>query len=301
MQSVMDWGLQVIVVIQQVRTPLLDQMFRWITFMGEEQFYLLFLTALMWAVNFRVGAGIAIAFLLSVYVNSIVKDVLGLPRPFELDPSVRVESAVGAGLPSGHAQNGLVVWGALAAWAHRRWVWIVAVAVIVLLGFSRIYLGVHFPTDVLGGYGIGAVILFFYLRWHEAVPRSIGARPLGTQLLIALVVPVVLLLVWRTGDTVSAMGTLTGLSVGLVLKHRYVPFDAGGPAWRRVLRFLVGAIVLIVLYVGLSAVFPREGGAAEAFRFLRYGLLGIWAGLGAPWVFRLLRLADTTLVAGRRP
>jgi len=293
----MDWGLQVIVFIQQVHSPLLDQIFRWITFMGEEQFYLLFLTALMWAVNFRVGAGIAIAFLLSVYVNSIVKDALGLPRPFELDPSVGLDRAVGAGLPSGHAQNGLVVWGALAVWAHRRWVWVVAVAVIVLLGFSRIYLGVHFPTDVLGGYLIGVVILFLYLRWHERVPRRVSALPLGIQLLGALLVPIVLLVAWRTGDTVSAMGTLAGLSVGLVLKHRYVPFDAGGPGWQRALRFLIGAAGLIAFYVGLSAVFPPD----DAFRFLRYGLLGMWAALGAPWLFRLLRLTNTGLVAGRRP
>jgi membrane-associated phospholipid phosphatase len=301
----MEWGLQVIISIQQFRSPVLDQVFHWITFLGEEQFYLLFLTALMWAVNFRVGAGLAVAFLLSVYINSVAKDVLDLPRPFNFEPNVALVENVqglGGGLPSGHAQNGLVVWGGLAVWAQRRWVWIAAVAIIILVGFSRVYLGVHFPTDVLGGYLIGAVMLFFYLRWHEAFPRRLRAQPLWVQLLVALGVPIVLMFVWFSGDTVSAMATLAGLGAGLVLQHRYVPFDAGGPAWQRVARFLVGAIGLIVFYVGLSIVFPREGAPAyDAFRFLRYGLLGMWAGLGAPWVFRVLRLTPAGLVAGQLP
>ncbi len=298
MQSVMEWGLQVIVFVQQVHEPLLDRIFRAISFLGEEQFYLLFLTALMWAVNFRAGAGLAIAFLLSVYINSVTKDALDLPRPFELDPSVGLDRASGGGLPSGHAQNGLVVWGGLAAWAGRTWLWAVAVAIVLLLGFSRIYLGVHFPTDVLGGYLIGAVILLLYLRWQDALPRTFAALPMSVQMLLAVLVPIVLAAAWPTGDTVSAMGTLAGLSVGLVLTHRYVTFDTGGSWWQRAVRFLVGAAGLILIYVGLSAVFPREGESLYVIlRFARFGLLGVWAALGAPWIFRLLRLSSAGLVA----
>jgi len=64
MQAVMEWGLQVIIFIQQFHGPVFDAVVRGITFLGEEQFYLLFLTALVWAVNFRMGAGLAVAFLL---------------------------------------------------------------------------------------------------------------------------------------------------------------------------------------------------------------------------------------------
>lgn len=305
MQAVMEWGLQVIIFIQQFHGPVLDAVVRGITFLGEEQFYLLFLTALVWAVNFRMGAGLAVAFLLSAYVNSIVKDTLALPRPFELDPSVGIDTARGGGLPSGHAQNGFVVWGGLAVWGQRRWLWVVAVAVIVLLGFSRIYLGVHFPTDVLGGYAIGAVLLWLYLRFQQAVPDAVRGLPLAGQIGVTVLVPIVLALVWTTADTVSAMGTLAGLGVGLVLKHRYVPFDAGGPGWQRAIRFLVGAAGLLVFYVGLSALFPREGEALYAvFRFFRFGLLGAWVSLGAPWIFRRLKLAQALrgpLVAGQVP
>jgi hypothetical protein len=83
------------------------------------------------------------------------------------------------------------------------------------------------------------------------------------------------------------------MAVGLVITHRYVPFSAHGPWWKRLVRFVCGLIILLALYLGLKAVFPGEGSPLQLlFRFLRYGLCGIWVTLGAPWLFRLTRLAS---------
>ena len=88
------------------------------------------------------------------------------------------------------------------------------------------------------------------------------------------------------------MAPLAGIGLGLALARRYVPFRAAGPWWQRVVRFLIGGVVVLALYMGLRAVFPEEGAAFYLpFRTLRYGLVGVWVSLGAPWLFCLLRLA----------
>jgi hypothetical protein len=82
--------------------------------------------------------------------------------------------------------------------------------------------------------------------------------------------------------------------VGIVLTGQWVPFDAGGSLWQRVVRLLLGAVVLLALRFGLKAIFPDEGEALYALlRFVRYALVGLWAGLGAPWLFVKLRLSPT--------
>jgi len=292
MEAILQWGIDLIVAIQQFHGPALDSIFRAITFMGEEEFYLLLLPLLFWCVGVGLGARLAVLFLLSTYLNTDLKDLCQQPRPFDLDPSVQLSSAEGYGLPSGHSQTAIVVWGTIAAWARQTWFWVAAIALIALIGFSRIYLGVHFPTDVLTGWTIGAVLLYIYLLVQPGVEKMLAELSLGVQILLSLAVPVVLVLIHPVQDTITAMAVLAGMGVGLALMHRYVSFSARGPWWQRAVRFLVGGAVVLALYLGLKMVFPGEGSALYlAFRFLRYWLVGLWVSLGAPWLFRRLHLA----------
>ena len=293
MDTVWQWGLYLIVWIQQFREPALDALMRWFTFMGDEQFSLLLLPFALWCVDFRMGVRLGVIFLLSVVVNSALKDVFQQPRPYDLNPDVKLGDAGGYGLPSGHAQSAAVVWGSIAVWARRGWFWLLAIGIIVLVGFSRIYLGVHFPTDVLAGWAVGAGLLGVYYRVLPHGPRIARQLALGVQLLAAILLPAALALIDPTNDTVSAMGVLAGIGVGLPWAWRFVPFSASGPWWQRGARFIIGAVVLLAVYEGLRAVFPGETSPFYfPFRYLRYGLLGLWSALGAPWLFLKLRLAQ---------
>lgn len=292
MESIWQWGLSVIMWIQHSRAPALDAVMGWFTFMGDEEFYLLLLPFLLWCIDLGLGLRVGIIFLLSVVTNSVLKDALLQPRPFELDPSVKLAEAAGFGLPSGHAQSSTVVWGSIGAWAHNGWVWLLGISLIVLIGVSRVYLGVHFPTDVLAGWLIGIVLLVIFLAALPAALTLARKSGLGAQSLAATVVPMILVWLHPTKDTVSAMGTLAGVGLGLAFTWRFIPFSALGPWWQRAVRFVVGAIVALAIYLGLRAVFPGESSPLFfAFRFLRYGLLGLWVSFGAPWLFLALRLA----------
>ena len=294
MEAIWQWGLDLIRTIQLVHGPALDAVFKAITFMGDEEFFLILLPLIFWCVDFAVGARLAFVFLLSAYTNAGLKDLFAHPRPFELDPTVKLHEAEGYGLPSGHSQSAVVVWGTIAAGFRRTWLWIVAALLMVLIGFSRIYLGVHFPTDVLGGWAVGAVFLAACLALEPRVMAWLRQAGLAVQLVLAVAVPLALLLVHPATDTASSMAVLMGMGVGIALARRVAPFSAAGPLWQRAVRFLVGAVVLLVLYFGLKLVFPSEGEPLYfLLRVVRYALVGLWAGLGAPWLFRRLRLAPS--------
>ncbi len=291
MPIVWQWGLEVIVAVQHLRTPLLDSVMHAFTFLGEEDFYLLLLPLLLWCVDGRLGARVAAAFLLSVMLNGALKDAFMHPRPGDLDPTVALAPSEGYGLPSGHAQEGAVVWGSVAMWARHGWLKVAAVALAALVGISRVYLGVHFPTDVAAGWAIGAALLIVYSRALPGVNR-IG-RTLSPPLLVLVMigVPAIIAFLHPTKDTAGAMGALAGVGLGLWVTVRTVGIATDGPLAQRILRFVVGAPLALVIYLGLKAVFP---GAASMgyllFRFVRYWAVGMWMGLGAPWLFRVLRL-----------
>jgi len=290
--DLLQWGLDLIIAIQRFHGPALDGIFRAFSFMGEEEFYLFLLPFLFWCVDFGLGARLAILFLLSSYLNADLKDLFHEPRPFDMMPSVQLSSAEGHGLPSGHAQSSVVVWGSIAAWVRKRRFWVATVVLAVLIGFSRIYLGVHFPTDVLAGWAIGGGLLVLYLAMQSWTERKLEGLSLGFQVLVGVAVPIVLFLVHPVKDTANTLGALAGLGVGLALARRHISFSTGGPRREHIVRFILGGAIALALYLGLKAVFPGEGSAFYlAFRFLRYGLVGAWVSLGAPWTFRRVGLA----------
>jgi undecaprenyl-diphosphatase len=292
MESIWQWGLSVILWIQHYRVPALDAAMRWFTFMGDEEFYLLLLPFLAWCIDFGMGLRVGAIFLLSVLTNGALKDTLLQPRPFDLNPGVKLAEAEGYGLPSGHAQSAAVVWGSLGSWTRNIWIWLLAISAIALVGLSRVYLGVHFPTDVLAGWAIGIALLAIFLTVLPSALTLARRLGLGAQLAAALVLPVVLAWLHPTKDAVSAMGTLAGLGIGLAFTWRFVPFSSLGPWWQRAARFLIGAIVALAIYLGLRGLFPGQGSPLFfTFRFLRYGLIGTWVAFGAPWLFLKLRLA----------
>ena len=292
MDAIWQWGIGLIVSLQQFRGPALDALFHFFTFLGGEEFYLILLPLLFWSVDFAWGSRVGFILLLSAFVNSILKDGFAHPRPFELNPGVKIGDAEGYGLPSEHAQLAAAVWGTLGVWARKRWVWIAAVAIAGLVGLSRIYLGVHFPTDVFAGWLLGGAAVALYWGGQERIERWVSGLGVGAQVLLAVTAPVGLFLLHPVEGTASKLGALAGVAGGLALCYRYLRFRATGPVWQRALRFAIGAATVMIPYLGLRAIFPAEGASLYLpFRFLRYAAVGVWISLGAPWLFTALRLS----------
>ena len=171
-------------------------------------------------------------------------------------PAVRmIFPATGGGLPSGHTQNTVVLWGYL-AWAfRRRWLTALAAVLMVLVPLSRLYLGVHFPTDLLGGYLLGAALLWLYVRLEPRAEEWVHRRRLGWQFALALVLPGVLFLLHPSADEalVTGLATLTGMGLAFVHERRWVGFEAPAGAAQRLACFGLGVVVVLALRFGLKA------------------------------------------------
>lgn len=289
LDSLIGWGVQAILWVQSAANPVLDTVFTVFTTMGLQPFYVGVIVAVYWCLNKGLARPLSLFFLFSGYANSVLKDVYNLPRPYEVDARIRAPvPETTPSFPSGHAQAAFAFWYYLSSRVRRRWMWLLSTALILLISFSRIYLGVHFPQDIIGGWIIGFILLVLYgwvRRWK--FPRKVRFS-LGIKLVLAVTVPLALLLFHATESTAKLAGLAIGLAAGYELEQHLIRFTVLGAWWKRVLRFLAGIIPLGALYFGLALVFP----AGSEFQALRHALVGLWGAAGAPWLFAAARLAE---------
>ncbi len=280
MSTIISYGYAIIQGVQAFRHPVLDVFFLFFTFVGGERFLLVLVPLLWWAYSRRWGLYVALLFILSGLLNTGLKATFRQPRPSP-ELVARLTPAEGYGLPSGHAQNAVVTWGWLARATGRRLWPLWALALSFLIGFSRIYLGVHFPHDVVAGWAVGIVLLYAVVRWGPAVERwavNLPARAHGGLALLPLV------LLPAAGEeplVARAVGALVGASLGAVVEYHRVGFVPGGPWRRRALCLAAGFVGLALIWGGGKALLPPT----PAGYVLRYGLTGAWVTLGAPWLF----------------
>ena len=292
MESILNWGIDVVLWFQQF-SPTLDLPFKVLTSLGDKEFYLLLMPLVYWCINGRVGARLFLLLLVSAYLNEAAKLLVDQPRPFHYDPRViKFVHEDSGGLPSGHTQSTVVVWGYLASRFKKRPLWLLAGFLIIAIPLSRIYLGAHFPTDLLGGYAIGALVLFLFIRLDPAIEAWFIRKGMLIQLGGAVGLPLVMIFVIPSGTDglLTALGALMGVATGVVLERHWVGFCSDGPWWQRVIRYLVGIVILFGAWLGLRSAFHQLE-PAGFYRVVRYALVGMWGGLGAPWLFVHLKLA----------
>jgi membrane-associated phospholipid phosphatase len=153
MDALTQWNLELSLALQKIGG--LTGPMKFFTFLGTENFFLLFLPAVYWCIDSALGLRLAVVVLSANSLSATLKLAFHLPRPYWIDSRVKALSTeLTYGLPSGHALDAAAIWGFSAAQLKRRWAWPAALGVIFLISLSRLYLGVHFATDVLGGLAV---------------------------------------------------------------------------------------------------------------------------------------------------
>ena len=291
MDHLLSWGLIAVRDAQSLSNPALTAAMKGLSLLGTEYFYLALLPLLYWCVDKRRGIRIGVLVFLSCAVNLRLKLVFAQPRPYDLDPSLGMVAESGFGLPSGHAQTTTVLCGSASPLLRAPWGIVSAIVLPFLVGISRIYLGVHFPTDVIAGWAIGAAILGLDRLFGERI-ESFFSR-LRDSLALALVAAVALgMNVLYMQDT-SFSGAFFGLAGASIYARRGPSFSVSGSFFRRSLRYLFGMATMAIVYALPKLLLSGlEGGGPPLVRFLRYALLGGWVAAGAPRLFLKMGLAQ---------
>lgn len=283
----MTRSLEFIIALQQWRIVPVEILFRAFTFIGDDQFFMIFFSVLIWCVSKTLGFWSAFMLLSSAVYSNLIKDLTLLERP----PIEGITHPPGSyAFPSGHTLTAITVWPYLAVRLKNRGFWIWTFIAVVMIGFSRLVLAYHFLGDVLGGIALGIPFLLFFLWASSRIYEKGWVEKFSTPVLLVLsiAIPVLLLAVLPGADPPKILGYLAGASFGYIIEKEKVRTLVRTTLPFQVLKALLGLAVLFGIILGLGGLLPS---AVAPLGFIRYFLGGIWVTLGAPALFVLLRLS----------
>jgi len=314
-----------IYLIQQLQSfsPALDGVMKFFTFLGTIEFYLLFIPIIYWLVDAQLGIRVLLLLITTDFIGSACKQLGTQPRPYWIGGVKGMAVETSYGLPSTHASNSLAVWGYLAYRLKKGWLWALFFVLVTLIGLSRMYLGVHFPHDVLGGWLIGLIVLVLFI-WGEkrVLPWLKTLTPIkqigigfGASVLMILVGMLILALISTRPDPaawsqyasqarnltnyITLSGALFGSVAGYVLMFDHARFLVKRSWGWRILAYLLGISGVIVFYILLDRLFGMlatdETILGYLLRYIRYCLVALWVAFGAPWIFLKLKLAEPAM------
>ena len=292
--------MQLLYILEQLRTPAVTKALSALTYFGGVYGFMVLSIIIFWCIDKRCGYFMLSLGFLGTVINQFLKIIFRIPRPWVLDPSFEpVESAVadagGFSFPSGHTQNVFATFGGVFAWTKKTWLKILCAVMIVLVAFSRMYLGVHTPLDV----GVSVVIGIVLLLVLYPVFRDIDRHPnrfYGFLAVLAVLLAAFLLYsyLWPFPDWMYAeehvvnliearhnasilTGALAALTIAYTLDLRRTRFDTKAIWWAQILKVVIGLIVTLALIEGTKAVLGRS----DIVTGLRYflGVLfaaGVW-------------------------
>ena len=258
---------------------------------GSELFYTILLPVLYWCWDRKRSLQLGVVFLVSMALNNHLKYFYNHPRP---DPAAmapllgdlaRMNMPPDPGFPSGHAQGAVSFWGPLMILARNRYVSMISVLMLILIPYSRIYLGVHFLGDIAGGYIIGLICLSALLPAVMFAEREY--RPGSIIIIMALVlVPVMIYSLAPAESRINTtMGVLSGSLIGAYLGWEKIAFNPRNRLPYQLAKIGIGLPLMLLLRIGLKKIMPANPAAG----FLVYWFLGYWYTFVIPYIFALIR------------
>lgn len=291
--------------LEAFRTPLFDAIFQFFTFFGEETIFMVVALGIYWCIDKKAGYLLLYVSFLGNLLNTFLKLLFLVPRPWALDPkftiveSARAE-ATGYSFPSGHTQNSAGMFLGI-AWSRKElWIRIVCVAMTLLVAFSRMYLGVHTPADVLVSLGIALLLvtLAFPLlnrawenaKWFIPLIGVLLAVAIGLIAYIELVpMPQNAIAEFSLGcyDTGYKMaGGAFGFAVVLWLERKYIRFSEKAVWWAQLLKLALGLGLVIAVRMLFKAPLLALFGGHDVGNAVRYFLMTLVGGALWPMTFR---------------
>jgi len=201
------------------RTPFLDYFFLLWSYADRSGFFIILFPIIWFGISELWGARLFYLVCAQMHVVNMLKSIFNLPRPCVIDPSVGILHLTSPGMPSGAAMSSIILPGMLIYAYPRWWTWLVGGLFWFFLSFSRVYLGVHFPSDVFVGWCVGALLLYLFIRYHQTLEDFLSRISWRHALVIAVGVPVLLYLI-AEAHIAPLSFAMAGISLGLALNKR---------------------------------------------------------------------------------
>ena len=310
------WCMDMLRGLEAARTPFMDKLMSALTVLGEEMAFIALGLVIFWCVSKRFGYRFIFIYLLGAVVNQVLKALFMIPRPWVIDGRLSIvesarEGASGFSFPSGHTQSAVLMYGGIAsAFKGRagRILACVAALIVAIVGFSRMYLGVHTLLDVGVSLITGVIILALLMRKNSrfgerpgaylAAAAGVCAAAAGLIVLInAVCVPADLEPYYNAAEKAEMIGgslkdawTLLGSALGLLLGYfvetKFVDFDPKAVWWAQIIKVVVGLAVILGLRIGLKAVLGMISNS-PAMNCVRYFILTFVGVAVLPILFKL--------------
>ena len=291
--------------LESIRFPVLDDIMLLVTRLGEETVFLVLALIVFWCVDKYKGYYLLGVGLMGTLASQCLKLLCRIPRPWVRDESFTIvekarEAADGYSFPSGHTQSAVGTFGAIAASSKQRFVQILCVVLAVLTGFSRMYLGVHTPADVLVGAAL-SVALIFALR-----PLMLGKNKkrylpwvFGFMLLLSVGYLVYVQFYPFPADldahnyesalknAYTLLGCLMGIFAVYFADEKKLRFETKTAVWwAQILKASLGLAVVLLVKEGFRSPLEAIFQGHLAARAARYFLIVVVAGILWPLTFK---------------
>ncbi|MBS0654566.1 MAG: phosphatase PAP2 family protein [Verrucomicrobia bacterium] len=172
--------------LQALHSPFLDQFMIFMNYLDTNVFYLMLVAAIWYAYDQQCGKRLFFLLILNSFAVHDLKMVFSEPRPCQLEPTLGLLTARSYGFPSGAAQAWISSFLLLACSVRRRWFWIVGSLLVLLVSFSRVYLGLHFPSDIVGGWIFGSAVFFCFWKCLPWVERLLSKQGRAIKSILSL-------------------------------------------------------------------------------------------------------------------
>lgn len=303
--NLLNFELEIIKFIQSFSgNNIVDKLFIYISYLGEAYLFIVVAVIIYWLFNKKWAYQFITAFLASTVVVSVMKVLIKRPRPYQASSEVKsigtpAHEAYGEqsyAFPSGHSQAASAITTGVLKKSRNSFIWILLISNIILVPFSRLYLGQHYLTDVIAGILIGflSVTVIYYLF------EKIEKEELVGLILIPIILAAVYLLVhfkMYNKEMFQAAGAFTAFAIGYWFEKKVIKYEPKEQKlWIQIVKLIIGLGVTFGLQQGLKYVLPYQevlaGESIPLINFVwdavRYFIIAIWATIGAMGLFKLL-------------